>query len=163
MGLGLLGRGINVAKFLLENGAELTITDLKPRERLLSSLAELSSFEDQITYVLGEHRMEDFRDRDLVIKTAGVPLESIYVEEAYKNGIPVEMDASLFVKFSPKGVIVVGVTGTRGKSTTTHLIAYILERAEKKVFLGGNIRGLATLPLLRQVNKGDYLVLELDP
>ena len=162
MGLGLLGRGINVAKFLLENGAELTITDLKPKERLLSSLTELSAFEKQITYVLGEHRLEDFRGRDLIIKTAGVPLESIYVGEAHKNGIPVEMDASLFVKLSPKGVIVVGVTGTRGKSTTTHLVAHILERVGKKVFLGGNIRGLATLPLLRQVNKGDYVVLELD-
>jgi len=85
MGLGLLGRGINVAKFLLENGTELTITDLKPKERLLPSLAELSAFEKQITYVLGEHRLEDFRGRDLIIKTAGVPLESIYVGEAHND------------------------------------------------------------------------------
>ena len=70
------------------------------------------------------------------------------------------MSAVFFTKFS--GVPIIGVTGTRGKSTTTHLVAHILERVGKKVFLGGNIRGLATLPLLRQVNKGDYVVLELD-
>ncbi len=162
MGLGLLGRGINVAKFLLENGAQLTITDLKPKERLLSSLAELAVYEKQITYVLGEHRLEDFRNCDLVIKTAGVPLESPLIEEAHKYGVPVEMDASLFAKLAPDGVTIVGITGTRGKSTTTHLIHYILEKSGKRVFLGGNVRGLATLPLLPGVKSGDMVVLELD-
>ncbi len=162
MGLGLLGRGINVAKFLLENGAKLTITDLKPKERLLSSLAELSAYEKQITYVLGEHRLEDFSHCDLVIKTAGVPLGSPFIEEAHRNGVPVEMDASLFAKLAPEGVTIIGITGTRGKSTTTHLIHYILEQTGKRVFLGGNVRGLATLPLLPGVRNGDYVVLELD-
>ncbi len=50
MGLGLLGRGINVAKFLAQHGATLTITDLKTEERLASSLAELTPYEKQITY-----------------------------------------------------------------------------------------------------------------
>ncbi|MFZ2202147.1 MAG: UDP-N-acetylmuramoyl-L-alanine--D-glutamate ligase [Microgenomates group bacterium] len=162
MGLGLLGRGINVAKFLAEHGAILTITDLKTENRLASSLAELKQYKKQITYVLGEHRLEDFRDRDLIIKAAGVPLDTPYIEEAHKNGVPVEMDASLFTKLAPKGVMVVGITGTRGKSTTTHLIYHILEKAGKNAFLGGNVRGLATLPLLEKVKSGDYVVMELD-
>lgn len=162
MGLGLLGRGINVAKFLIKHGAKLTITDLKPKERLTSSLKELAPYKRQIIYVLGEHRLEDFRNCDLVIKAAGVPLDNPFIEEAHKNGVPVEMDASLFARLAPMGVTLVGITGTRGKSTTTHLIAHVLRAARKKVYLGGNVRGLATLPLLEVVKKGDYVVLELD-
>ena len=100
LGLGLLGRGVNVAKFLAELGAELLITDLKSKEALASSCKQLKKFEErgQVQYVFGEHRLEDFRDCDMVIKAAGVPLDSPYVAEAKKNGIPVEMDASLFMK-----------------------------------------------------------------
>ncbi len=162
MGLGLLGRGINVAKFLLEQGAILTITDLKPREKLQSSIDELKGFEKQITFVLGEHRLEDFRDRDMIIKAAGVPLRTPFIDEAHKNKVPVEMDASLFTKLAPEGVTVIGITGTRGKSTTTHLIYHLLHTAGKTAYLGGNVRGLATLPLLEKVKSGDFVVLELD-
>lgn len=160
LGLGLLGRGVNVAKFLALLGAELTITDLKTKDALESSLKQLKKFSN-ITYVLGEHRLEDFRNRDMVIKAAGVPLDSPYIAEAIKNNIPVEMDASLFAKFSPATII--GVTGTRGKTTTTNLLVHILEKAyPKRVYIGGNIRGMATLPLLKKTTKDDYVVLELD-
>ncbi len=162
MGLGLLGRGIGVAKFLASNGAILTVTDLKPEEKLRSSLEELKPFETSITYVLGEHRIQDFEDKDLIIKTAGVPLDSAFIKHAQERGISIEMDASLFVKLVPKGVVIVGITGTRGKSTTTHMIAHILQKTGKRVFLGGNLRGIATLPLLYEVKEGDYVVLELD-
>lgn len=160
LGLGLLGRGVNVAKFLAELGAELTITDLKTAEALALSLRQLTKFKS-IRYVLGEHRLEDFRGVDMVIKAAGVPLDSPYIREAHKNNIPVEMDASLFTKFTP--ATVVGVTGTRGKSTVTHLLEHILNIAyPKHVFVGGNVRGMATLPLLKKAKVGDIVVLELD-
>jgi UDP-N-acetylmuramoylalanine--D-glutamate ligase len=58
----------------------------------------------------------------------------------------------------------VGITGTRGKSTTTHLLAAILAAAGKHVLLGGNVRGVSTLALLDEV-RGDgseIAVLELD-
>src|SRR3989344_6244967 len=159
LGLGLLGRGVNVAKFLAELDAELIITDLKDSTALAPSLKQLTKFKN-IRYVFGEHRFEDFKNCDMVIKAAGVPLDSPYIAEANKNKIPVEMDASLFAKFTP--ATIVGVTGTRGKSTVTHLIAHILERAyPKHVFVGGNVRGIATLPLLRKTKVGDIVVLEL--
>ncbi|MCK9344958.1 MAG: UDP-N-acetylmuramoyl-L-alanine--D-glutamate ligase [Candidatus Pacebacteria bacterium] len=160
LGLGLLGRGVNVAKFLAELGVELTITDLKTVLQLAPSIKKLAKFKN-IRYVLGEHKLADFKKCDMVIKAAGVPLDSPYIAEAKKNKIPVEMDASLFAKFTP--ATIVGVTGTRGKSTTTHLIVHILERAYPgHVFLGGNVRGMATLPLLKKTKVGDIVVLELD-
>ena len=161
MGLGLLGRGLGVVKFLSDCGAELVVTDLKTKEQLAPSLAELASFKN-ISFVLGEHRLQDFRDRDLVIKAAGVPLDSVYVAEARAHDIPVKMESSLFASLTPATLI--GVTGTRGKSTTTHFIFESLQKYYKKgnVFLGGNIRGLATLPLIKEAKENDLVVLELD-
>ena len=175
MGLGLLGRGIGYTKFLAECGADLIVTDLKNKDQLATSLKALSKFKN-IKYILGEHRLEDFRDRDMIIKAAGVPFDSIYIKEAKKNKIPIEMDVSLFIKSAPK-ITVVGVTGTRGKSMTTTLIYEILKKntsfikikdgqgknfKDINVYVGGNLRGIATLPLLKKVKEGDILVCELD-
>jgi UDP-N-acetylmuramoylalanine--D-glutamate ligase len=161
LGLGLLGRGVNVAKFLAAAGAELTITDKKSAADLTSSIKQLKKF-SHIKYVLGEHRLEDFQHADMIIKAAGVPLDSPYIAEARKNNIPIEMDASLFAKLIPPGVTLVGITGTRGKSTVTHAIYHILTKARRRAFLAGNVRGVATLPLLKKVKPGDVVVLELD-
>ena len=164
MGLGLLGRGLGYTKLLAECGADLIVTDLKNKEQLATSLKVLSKFKN-IKYTLGEHRLEDFQGRDIVMKMAGVPKDSIYIKEARKSGTKIEMDVTLFIKSAPK-LIVVGITGTRGKSMTTTLIYEILKQNEKflkrSVYLGGNIRGVATLPLLKKVNEGDILVCELD-
>jgi UDP-N-acetylmuramoylalanine--D-glutamate ligase len=162
MGLGLLGRGLGYTKFLAECGADLIVTDLKTKEQLKTSLKALEKFPG-IKFVLGEHRLEDFKGRDMIIKAAGVPLDSIYIKEAKKNGIQVEMDVSLFSKCAPE-VMIVGVTGTRGKSMTTTLIYDILSKniKNRKVYVGGNLRGLATLPLIKKVKEGDILVCELD-
>src|SRR6185369_6710490 len=86
IGLGLLGRGLGDIRYLAESGAKLIVTDLKTREQLATSLEALKEFPD-ITYVLGEHRLEDFRDREMILKAAGVPMDSIYIEEARNNGI----------------------------------------------------------------------------
>lgn len=167
MGLGLLGRGVGDAVFLAEHGADLIVTDLKPSTALGSSLRKLRKYKN-IRYTLGRHKLEDFSARggqakpDFILKAAGVPLDSPYVAEARKNKIPIEMDASLFAKLMPKGVILVGVTGTRGKSTTTALIYEILKAAGRTVYKGGNLVPEATLPLLKKVKAGDIVVLELD-
>ncbi|MFI5260587.1 MAG: UDP-N-acetylmuramoyl-L-alanine--D-glutamate ligase [Candidatus Paceibacteria bacterium] len=159
MGLGLLGRGVGDTRYLAECGAELIVTDMKSKEALADSLAQLESFPN-ISFVLGEHRLEDFRDRDLILKAAGVPLDSAYIAEAQKNNIPVRMSADLFAEIS--GIPVVGITGTRGKSTVTHMAYEILKTAGKKVLLGGNVRGVSTLSLLKEATPEHIAVLELD-
>ncbi|MBU2067981.1 UDP-N-acetylmuramoyl-L-alanine--D-glutamate ligase [Patescibacteria group bacterium] len=161
MGLGLLGRGLGVARFLIEQDAQLTITDLKTKRELTDSLKKLSKFKG-VKYVLGQHRLADFENRDLIIKSAGVPFDSKYIKEAKKNKISIEMDASLFAKLAP--VKIIGITGTRGKSTVTDIVYQILKKHYKKgdVFLGGNVKGIATLPLLKKVKEQDIVVMELD-
>lgn len=159
MGLGLLGRGLGDVKYLAEQGAHLIVTDLKTPEQLATSVQALETYPN-ITFVLGEHRLEDFRDRDLVLKAAGVPLDSPYIEEARNHKIPVKMSASLFAEIAK--IPLVGITGTRGKSTTTHMLQAILEAAGKKVLLGGNVRGVSTLALLPDVEEGAIALMELD-
>ena len=168
MGLGLLGRGLGDAIFLAEHGAELIVTVQRDKKTLAPYFTQLKKFKN-ISYTLGEHRFEDFRDRDFIVKAADVPLDSPYTAEAQKHKIPIEMDASLFAKLMPKGVVLVGVTGTRGKSTTTALIYDILSstnrstlNAKRSVFKGGNLVSEATLSLLEKVKSGDIIVLELD-
>ena len=160
MGLGLLGKGLGDTIFLAKCGADLTVTDMRTAIQLKTSLDALKKYKS-IKFVLGEHRLEDFRDCDIVLKAQGIPLDSIYIAEARKNNIPIRMDDELFVSFLPEKVTVVGVTGTRGKTTVTSLIYHILKKAGKKVHLGGNIRGVATLALLPKIKKGDIVVLEL--
>ncbi len=159
MGLGLLGRGVGDAKYLAECGAELIVTDKKTREELAESVAQLENFPN-VTFVLGEHRLDDFRGRDLILKAAGVPLDSIYVAEAKKHETPVRMSADLFAELA--GIPIVGITGTRGKSTVTHMVHAILVAAGKKVLLGGNVRGVSTLALLPEVTPDHIAVMELD-
>lgn len=159
MGLGLLGRGVGDAIFLAECGAKLTITDLKSSVILKPSLEKLRKFKN-IKFVLGKHRLEDFQNSNLILKAAGVPLDSIYIKEAKKNKIPIEMSATLFVKLSR--IYTIAVTGTRGKSTVTHLIAHILKYAGKKIILGGNVRGISNLQLLKKVKNEEVAILELD-
>ena len=161
MGLGLLGRALGDAKFLAEHGAKVIVTDLKTEMELESSVKELRNFPN-VTFHLGGHNLEDFRNRDFILKAAGVPIESAYVTEARKNGVPIEMSTSLFARFSPATII--GITGTRGKSTVTHLLHEILKNGYKngRVFIGGNVRGVSTLPLLPTTVAGDIVVMELD-
>ena len=163
MGLGLLGRGVQVTEFLAKQGAVLTVTDMKDAKTLAPSLKKLSKY--KIRYVLGKHDMKDFEKADMVVKAAGVPLDSPYIARAKKSGVDVVMDASLFARLAPMADIV-GITGTRGKSMTTTAIHHVLKSHEKslgcKVYSGGNLRGQATLPLLAKVKTNDIVVLELD-
>ncbi len=162
MGLGLLGGALNDAIFLAECGAKLIITDLKSEQELAPSLKKLAKYKG-IKYVLGEHKLEDFKRADIILQPGNVPPNSPYLLEAKKNKIPIHESESLFFECLPEGVKIIGVTGTRGKTTTTHLIYEILKSAlGQKVFLGGNIKGTSALSLLNRVKAGNIVVMELD-
>ncbi len=157
MGLGLLGRGIGDVKFLAKEGAKLTVTDLKTDKQLSKSVAQIKNL--SVDLVLGQHRKKDFINKDFILKAAGVPLDSPFIKTAREHEIPIKMDDSWFAEYCPCPII--GVTGTRGKTTTTSLIYEFLKLTGKKVYLSGNIVPQATLPLLKKVKVNDLVVLEL--
>ncbi len=157
MGLGLLGRGLNDALFLIKSGAIVTVTDLKNRQQLAPSLEKLKDLPVRVK--LGGHDPADFVETDMVLRNADVPKSSPFLKLARDHGVPVEMDESLFCKYFTGRVI--GITGTRGKTTTTEIAFRVLKHVQPRTFLAGNIVGLATLPLLKDVRQGDTVIMEL--
>lgn len=164
MGIGLLGRGLGDIQFLAENGAEIIATDLKSENQLKKSLQKLKKFKN-ITYTLDRHLLKDFKKRDLILKGNGVSLDNKYIEAAMRENVPVHMSLGLILDIIRKekiDVTVIGITGTKGKSTTTALIEAILKKSGKKYHVAGNIRGIANLPLLKKVQDGDIILAEMD-
>src|SRR5688572_13687352 len=94
MGLGVNGGGLGVTRFLVAQGAEVTVTDLRDERVLKPSIDELRDL--PVRYVLGHHRDEDFRAADLVVRNPGVPRESRYLRLAREQGAQIEMEMTLF-------------------------------------------------------------------
>lgn len=159
IGLGLLGRGVADTKFLVKLGAKVTVTDLKSENVLKPSLKKLVNL--PVKYILGKHRKEEIIKADLILRNAGVPENSPYLKIASSHRIPVLMDETLLLKYVLPDIKVIGITGTRGKSTTTTLIYEILKKAGKRVHLAGNLENIASLPLIEKIKPNDFLVMEL--
>ena len=157
MGLGINQGGVGVAKFLARSGARVTVTDLKTETELKDSIEQLKDL--PITYILGHHREEDFTHADMVIRNPAVPDDSPFLKTAEQNKIPIDTDMGLFFQLCPSKDII-GVTGTKGKSTTSALIAHIFKTAGKDVVLAGNI-GISVLDALEHITPTTTVVLEL--
>lgn len=156
MGLGRSGGGVEVVKFLAMQGADVLVTDIKKTEELPDSLSAIKNL-PRVEIILGQHRKEDFVERDFIIKNPGVPKKSPYLAIARQHNIPIKTDISLFFQLSPAPII--GITGTKGKSTTASLIIEFL-KTNYDAHLAGNI-GISPLGLLHKINPNSIIVLEL--
>src|SRR5438270_2859330 len=114
MGLGLNGSGIASARYTVQRGAIVRVTDLRSAEVLAPSIQALAGL--PIEYVLGEHRNEDFLWAEIVLRVPGVKRSSPYLRLARANGAQIEQEIALF--FQACAGRIVGITGTRGKTTT---------------------------------------------
>ncbi len=158
MGLGLLGGGVAAARYAVSQGAaEVTVTDLRSEEMLAASVARLAGL--HIRYALGRHDPEDFREADVVVRNPNVKRDSPYLAIAREAGKRIEMEIAWFFRACPGKIA--GVTGTRGKSTTTLLLHHILSAAGWDPLLGGNLGGIETVSLLPQITPERWTVLEL--
>ena len=154
--LGLARQGKALARFATEAGAAVTITDLRPPEKLRDILDELSGLD--IRYVLGEHPMELVDETDILAISGGVPLEAPLVQAALAKGIPVTNDSLEFTKRTPTAVI--GITGSAGKTTTTALTGVMSQVAGRRTWVGGNI-GRPLIADLGKMEPEDVVVQEL--
>lgn len=159
LGLGLLGRGVGDAAFLAQHCRHVIVTDIKSADDLRPSVDALAAY-GNITFHLGGHHFDDFEGVDFIIKGAGVRLDNPFIAHAQAQQIPVYMSTALFTFLA--GLKTIGITGTRGKTSTTCMIAEILKHAGTKVLLGGNMRGMSTLALLPDAPDYEVAVLELD-
>ncbi len=157
MGLGLHGGAVGTVRFLSEAGARLTVTEIKSKEEVAPSLAKLKDLKN-IKYVFHQHCPEDFVSVDMVVKNPAVAWTNKYIKLALDNKVPVEMDSSLFFKFCKNPII--GVTGTKGKTTTASLIYEILKTAGKNPLKVG-IGQTSVLDKLKELKKDTTVVFEL--
>ncbi len=159
------GSGLAAVKFFIRQGADLVISDLQTEEELsvqvkrVKDYIEEKKYQGTITWVMGEHREVDILDCDLLVPNQAIPVTSKWIQLALENNIPIEHEMTLFFDRCPAKII--GITGTRGKSTTTALIGHLLEGYKQKVWVGGNIAKGSPLEMLDKMKKDDFVVLEL--
>lgn len=155
-----LGKGratAGVARFLVANGATVTIADPKTAAELAEGIARLAGTPAEL--VLGPSSDDAaLADPDFVFINQGVRPRSATVQRALQRKIPVLTEMGLFFRLCPAPIV--GVTGTKGKSTTYTLITKILERGTARVVAGGNI-GTSVIDLLPSIAADDVVVLEL--
>ncbi|MCB9812569.1 UDP-N-acetylmuramoyl-L-alanine--D-glutamate ligase [Candidatus Nomurabacteria bacterium] len=160
MRIGLLGRGVGDAAFLAEMGADVHVVDDAPAEVMQPSVDALKEY-NNVRFTFGPYQEGYFTEADCVLVGAGAPLEMPVLEAARVAGVPLKQSAAWFAELS--NVPIIGVTGTRGKSTVTHMIHHVLsEVTGEKILLGGNVRGVSNLQLLKEVQEDSLCVMELD-
>jgi UDP-N-acetylmuramoylalanine--D-glutamate ligase len=154
--VGLARSGHAAALSLRRHGAVVTVTDIRPPHTFQAMLPELMA--QKIGLELGSQREEIFLRNDLVVISPGVPWDLPQLRVARERGIPVipEVEAASWFL---EGIIL-GVTGSNGKTTTASLLGKILEASGFPTFVGGNI-GVPLSSAVDQFSAGSYLVTEL--
>jgi UDP-N-acetylmuramoylalanine--D-glutamate ligase len=158
VGLGVLGGGVGVARYLANQGAHVTVTDMRDAGDLADSVQDLAGI--PITFHLGGHDIEDFMPdgADLIVRNPGVPRNSSFLQAAREHGVPIEMEMSLFFRACPAAAI--GVTGTKGKTTVSTLIGEMLARWNPSSVVAGNM-GISALAALDRIEPDTPVVIEL--
>jgi UDP-N-acetylmuramoylalanine--D-glutamate ligase len=144
--VGLARTGVAVARFLVQQGALVTVTDMKDQASLAPYLAKLEGL--ALNLELGRHEEYSFLTADLIVVSPGVPMEiaPIQLARARKRRVISEIElASCFID-AP----MVAITGTNGKTTTTTLTGEIFRACGFTTFVGGNIGN----PLIELASSG---------
>jgi len=157
-----LGKGrttAGLARFLVGKGALVTIADPKLREDLVDGIARLGDVAGKVTLILGPSTDETaLAEPDYVFVIPGIRPRSPTILRALNRGVPVLTEMALFFRLCP--ATIVGITGTKGKTTTTTLVERVLAPGPRRVVVGGNI-GTAVIQEVDNLRREDIVVLEL--
>lgn len=141
LGLGLLGGGVATTNWLLDHGAQVTVTDLKDAEQLVVSVKKIEEHlkktardgkdyaarRARLTWALGGHSEALVDAADLIVVNPDVSVRNPYVRYALENKIPVANEGTLFYRFWKRRTV--GITGTRGKTTTANWTHHFIARS----------------------------------
>ena len=146
------------AEFMARLGAEVYACDQRNKEyigiEICGKLEKLG-----VKFSLGDSYLDILPDMDLVFRSHGIlPFQNPWIGECIERGQKVTTEMEIFFKLCPAKIF--AVTGSNGKTTTTTLIAKMLEKQGRKVYLGGNI-GKALMPELETITENDIAVVEL--
>jgi len=156
-----LGKGRTtggLARFLVARGATVTVSDRESADKLGEGLARLQGVDVEL--VLG-HSSDDLAlaDPDFVFVIPGIRPRSPTILRALQRKIPVLTEMALFFRLCRAPIV--GVTVTKGKTTTTTLIELVLSSGRRRVVAGGNIGTGAPLHLVDSLTPHDIVVLAL--
>ena len=154
--MGLAKTGVSCVRFLVQQGARVTATDMRDEKALASVIAELGEFD--LRWVLGRHEEADFAGADLVVVSPGVPQEHPMLQVARANGREVLSEIELAFRFIKAPVV--AITGTNGKTTTTTLTGELFESCGFGTYVGGNI-GDPLIDLPASGKPADIVVAEI--
>ncbi len=136
----------------------LGLADQLPREKLSTEIAERIAQDPRLRLHLGEDYLASLPEYEVIVKSPGIPVTLPAYREAVRTGIQITSHTALF--FSNFPGTVVGITGTKGKSTTAALLYGMLDRFFPGVWLAGNI-GIPALDLLPETTPKNVCVYEL--
>lgn len=117
--------------------------------------ASITVDDDKVTIVSGDDYLNDLEKYDLIIKSPGISLKDI---DYYKIQNKITSQLELLLEVNRKNII--GITGTKGKSTTTSLMYEVLKAQRDNVFLLGNI-GVPVFDMIEEYNDKSLLVIEM--
>ena len=153
---GIGHNNLPVIRQLTDKGAQVLACDRRDRAQLGQTADELEAAGVELS--LGEGYLAHLDDVDMILRTPGMKPYLPEFERARERGIPVSSEMELFFALCPAPIY--GVTGSDGKTTTTTIIAGLLEASGKTVHLGGNI-GTPLFDRIPDIRPEDFAVLEL--
>lgn len=158
--IGMARSGYEAAKFLAKRGNDVFLNEAKSEDEMDPvKVEELRNLGVNLTFGSHPDYLLD-STFDYVIKNPGVPIDHKYVLQARELGIEVINEVEMAYRLLPRGVSIIGITGTNGKTTVTTLTYEIMYRAfGEKVHLAGNI-GYPLSGVLESVKSGDIIVME---
>ncbi|MGT2887011.1 UDP-N-acetylmuramoyl-L-alanine--D-glutamate ligase [Streptococcus didelphis] len=154
--LGLAKSGLAAARLLARLGAIITVNDGKAFEENPSAQALL---EEGIKVICGHHPLELLDENfELLVKNPGIPYSNPMVQKAIEKNIPIitEVELAYLVSQAP----IIAITGSNGKTTTTTMIAEVLNHGGQSALLSGNI-GYPASDVVTRAKEDDQLVMEL--
>ena len=153
LGLGMEGK--DVVNYLAKLGAKVTILDRKEKKDLNLTGIDTS----ELKFVCGsDYLVKGLSMFDIIVRSPGVYRYIPEIVEAERQGSKITSDIKLFFENCPAKII--GVTGTKGKGTTSTLVYEILKDSGYNVYLAGNI-GKPCLELLPKLSEKSWVVMEL--
>ncbi len=157
MGLGRHGGGIATAKWLVKQGAQLLVNDKQTKTQLSDSIKQLRGLNYRGHF--GAQTLADVRWADRIVVNPGMHPNIPELRLASKQRKLIDNEASIFVRQFPGTLI--GVTGTRGKTTTTLLLGAMITAAHRDTIISGNVRQVPMLSYLPKAKSTTSAVLEL--
>ena len=152
--VGLAREGRVAAQWLATRGARVIASDLRPPQEDVRDMLEALDVE----IVIGPQTEALLRDVDALVVSPGVPQDIPLLRSARARGLPLTTEPRLFAQGCPAPIV--GITGSSGKTTTTTLVARMLEASGYRTWLGGNI-GQPLLSSLNDVRPEHRVVMEL--